>query len=262
MFVGVFLLVFALQLPNIAFDDENAKVRAVFNTEYDTLLESLLLQAQKEIVICMFQFNQDEKDAASFTNKIVELLKEKAKKGTKIRIILEGGEDFLGPGFSSEHKRVSDALRVRNIEIKFDPKNKTTHAKFVVIDCKYILVGSTNWTTHGLQRNNESNVLIESEEVAKRFLSYFDSLWNKSGQTILSYSDKTIQIFYGTVRSVDRKISKKGRPYTIIYLTNGTRVFIRGHHDVFPGNRVEIEGRITTFRGKEQIEAYKIQVVK
>ncbi|MGB9823619.1 MAG: phospholipase D-like domain-containing protein [Candidatus Hydrothermia bacterium] len=257
-------LIFTLLLvtPSISYDDSTAKVLTVFNTEYYPTLENLISSAQKEILICMFQFTFYEDKKESYSNKIVSLLLNKAEKGVKVRIILEGGENFLGRDFRASQREVANKLRHKNINVKFDKNNQTTHAKFVVIDDRWVLLGSTNWTYYGLQENNESNVLIESEKIARRFRRYFETLWEKSGVAGTSYLDREIGFYTGVVKSVEKKISKKGNPYTIIYLSSGTRVFIRGHYNVFPGQRIKIEGRITSFRGKEQIEAFRIELLK
>jgi phosphatidylserine/phosphatidylglycerophosphate/cardiolipin synthase-like enzyme len=246
----------------LSYDDSTARVLAVFNTEYYPTLENLISSAQKEILICMFQFTFYEDKKESYSNKIVNLLLNKAEKGVKVRIILEGGENFLGRGFGTSQRAVANRLRHKNIHVKFDKTNQTTHAKFIVIDDRWVLLGSTNWTYYGLQENNESNVLVESGKMAKRFRLYFETLWEKSGNAGTSYLDREIGFYTGVVKSVDKKISKKGNPYTIIYLSSGTRVFIRGHYNVLPGQRVKIEGRITSFRGKEQIEAFRIEILK
>ncbi|MEO0246405.1 MAG: phospholipase D-like domain-containing protein [candidate division WOR-3 bacterium] len=256
------LLLFILVTPVVQFDDSLAKVKTIFNEEYYETLESLLLGAKKEILIGMFQFTFYEDKRESYSNKLVDLLLDKAKQGVKIRIILEGGENFLGRSFRESHQKLARILNHKNIQIKFDKKGMTTHAKFVVVDDAKVILGSTNWTYYGLHENNESNVLIESERIAKKFKNYFDSLWQTADTKGVSYFDREIKVFRGQVATVEKKMSKKGNPYTIIYLTNGVRVYIRGHVSVKQRDIIKIEGKETTFRGKRQIEAYKVEILK
>uniref|UniRef100_A0A7V3KMA7 phospholipase D n=1 Tax=candidate division WOR-3 bacterium TaxID=2052148 RepID=A0A7V3KMA7_UNCW3 len=252
----------ALQPNSITnFTDESSKVKAIFDSSYCDVVSNLIDNAQKEILIGMFQFSYYADKPESFSNKLLSKLIEKSKKGVKIKIILEGGEPFLGKGFYESVNEIIRLLKQANIEVKTDKRNKTTHAKFIVVDSRYILLGSTNWTYFGLQANNESNVLIESEALAKEFKKYFEKLWKESEEKAPSYFETEKSYFAGVIRSVERKVSKKGRPYTIIYLKDGTKIFITGHYDLLPGMRIKVEGKKTTFRGKEEIKAYRIEVL-
>ncbi len=241
-----------------------AKLKPVFNENYFPTAENLIINAKKEIFLCMFQFSYYKDKPESYSNKLAEKLIEKAKQGVKIKILLESGEPFLGNDFYNSVQEISKILKHKNIEIKYDPRRKTTHAKFLVVDSKFVLLGSTNWTYYGLQENNESNVLIESQEVAETFKEYFNNLWNQGSKSseAPSFRDKEIINKTGIAKVVEKKISKKGNPYTIIYLEDGMRVYIRGHQNIPQGAMIKIEGKLTTFRGKEQIEAYRVEVLK
>ncbi|HOK22739.1 MAG: phospholipase D-like domain-containing protein [Candidatus Hydrothermia bacterium] len=241
--------------------DENAKVKPLFNASYYESVKTLIEQSKKEIIICMFQFSYYPDYPASYSNDLAHILRKKAEGGVRIKILMEGGENYLGSNFSESLRRISKQLSHRNIEIKFDNRDKTTHAKFVIIDSKFVLVGSTNWTHYGLSENNESNVLIESKKVSKEFKSYFNTLWSKATYRNPTYFDTDKTVFIGVAKTVEKKISQRGRPYTIIYLEDGMRVYIKGHHNFTPGMKLKIEGKITKFRGKEQIDAYRIEKI-
>jgi len=82
-------------------------------------------------------------------------------------------------------EREIDSFRSRfdqkgiGIEIKHDSEEVTTHSKLVIIDGKTVILGSTNWSYYGLEKNHEANVLIRSKEIADYFEKYFDELWIK-----------------------------------------------------------------------------------
>jgi phosphatidylserine/phosphatidylglycerophosphate/cardiolipin synthase-like enzyme len=60
------------------------------------------------------------------------------------------------------------------VNVIYDALTKTTHAKWMVADGEYTLLGSTNWTYYALTSNNEASVLIRSKEVAKELVDYFN----------------------------------------------------------------------------------------
>ena len=57
-----------------------------------------------------------------------------------------------------------------------DAPDRTTHAKLVVIDRRYLFVGSHNLTQSALKYNHEVSVRIDSPPLAEEALAYLKSL--------------------------------------------------------------------------------------
>ncbi len=51
------------------------------------------------------------------------------------------------------------------------------HHKFAVIDRKYVLNGSFNWTRQAVTGNNENVLITSDKEMLKGFRSEFEKLW-------------------------------------------------------------------------------------
>lgn len=60
--------------------------------------------------------------------------------------------------------------------MRFDSLRKTTHTKVVVIDGRYVYLGSHNLTHSALTRNNELSVLLDSPETAREITGYLGQL--------------------------------------------------------------------------------------
>ena len=59
------------------------------------------------------------------------------------------------------------------------------HHKFAVIDGRWVITGSYNWTTSAQTRNEENLLLIESPELAQAFEGEFQKLWtHKKSQAL------------------------------------------------------------------------------
>jgi cardiolipin synthase len=52
----------------------------------------------------------------------------------------------------------------------------------VVIDQRYLLLGSHNFTHSALRHNNEASVLIESPKLARQALAYLQRIGERSAQ--------------------------------------------------------------------------------
>jgi len=80
-----------------------------------------------------------------------------------------------------EYSKTNNAfnlLKDRGINIIYDSRSVTTHSKLVIIDGRIVILGSTNFSYYGLEKNNEANVLIESEKISEQYEAYFNDLWN------------------------------------------------------------------------------------
>ncbi len=51
------------------------------------------------------------------------------------------------------------------------------HDKFLIVDRKYVLTGSFNWTTNATQKNDENFVVLDDE--ASKFDLEFERLWGQ-----------------------------------------------------------------------------------
>jgi phosphatidylserine/phosphatidylglycerophosphate/cardiolipin synthase-like enzyme len=60
--------------------------------------------------------------------------------------------------------------------VSFDSPTVVTHAKVVVVDGRYVYLGSHNLTQSALRHNNELSVRIDSPELAAEVAAYLGKL--------------------------------------------------------------------------------------
>ena len=134
--------------------------------------------ARKSIHVVMFEMRYYSQYPDSHANQFLEDLVAAKKRGVDVKVILEGGESYMGDDFTEKQERAKEYLEKNGVEVKLDHKNKTTHAKLIIVDGEVVILGSTNWSHYGIDKNHEANVLINSKELAKDFEEYFKRLWN------------------------------------------------------------------------------------
>ncbi len=152
-------------------------------------LQQRLAQAQKSVLLAGYMFD-DKKllqplyEAMAARNLDVTLVLDvKAKTGTprEQRIdeqVAKFYED-VWPG-----KDLRPRLYVDPRTAAFNPDRKTSergyyvsmHAKAVVVDAEYVIVGSANFTSRGTNRNIETGVLLRDREFAKKLLRQWEVL--------------------------------------------------------------------------------------
>lgn len=100
-----------------------------------------------------------------------ELIKAKHR-GVDVKIII----DALNASIKhSKHKE----LRQGGIQVKTENYAGKMHSKSLIVDDKYTVIGSMNFSNSGENRNDENLVVIKNTEVAKFYKNFFLYQWNR-----------------------------------------------------------------------------------
>ncbi|MBI3304063.1 MAG: phospholipase [Deltaproteobacteria bacterium] len=160
----------ALLLPLVVIGcTDGPKVTLLTNEEYFNALIPYLTGAKQEIAVSMFLFSPGEQET-NRAHQVQAALIDAAKRGVQVQVFLDRSE---GQDFSTEANRsVAKELRRHGIKVRLDSPARTTHTKLVVIDQRYVFLGSHNFTHSALRHNNEASVLLDSPQIAKQVLSY------------------------------------------------------------------------------------------
>lgn len=142
-------------------------VRPVVNREYLPAVLELIEAATNSIDIVQLEMHDDRAVQA-----IEAALAAAVKRGVKVRSLLDDGVDFNAAAVAR--------LLVLGAEAKLDTPAKMTHSKLVVVDGRFVLLGSTNWTGNSMGNNNETNVRLDDPVLAAYFTRYFAALWADS----------------------------------------------------------------------------------
>lgn len=139
-------------------------VEAVFNRDYSPVLMNLIDRAKESIRIGQMCFYVDQKTGKRILDRLIQA----RKRGVEITVFLEGDEGAI----AKRNQSTKIELERYGIKVFFDSKNKVVHAKFVVVDDRLILAGSTNMTDTSMNSNNESNILVSSTALGTALSEY------------------------------------------------------------------------------------------
>jgi phosphatidylserine/phosphatidylglycerophosphate/cardiolipin synthase-like enzyme len=100
---------------------------------------------------------------------VINLLREKIKEGLNVEIAMEAGNvTFSVIG-----------LKKLGAKLYLDDNDRAlTHDKFIIIDGKKVITGSTNFTPNGFEYNCNNSLFIRSKSVAEDFEREFDNFRN------------------------------------------------------------------------------------
>ncbi len=103
---------------------------------------------------------------------MTEALINAKKRGVDVRLIV----DALNA--SAKHSK-HNLLRNGGISIKTENYAGKMHSKSVIVDDKYVIIGSMNFSNSGENKNDENLVVIRSSEMAKFYKKNFLYQWDK-----------------------------------------------------------------------------------
>jgi phosphatidylserine/phosphatidylglycerophosphate/cardiolipin synthase-like enzyme len=174
LFAVLVLLLLSVAGPALSADVPPAGATLLINREYRDALLAGIRGANSRIIVSCYLF-KITKFPDNQPRQIANELIRARQRGVNVTVILEQSRnesDFL-----NRENRATAALLSRNgIETRFDSLRKTSHAKVVVIDDRYVFLGSHNLTHSALTRNNELSVRINSPEMARKITSYLGQL--------------------------------------------------------------------------------------
>jgi len=158
--------------PSIGLPAED--IQLVTDAQYFQVAKKMIQEAKGSIRVMMFEMGYYEKYPNTPTNLLIRELIEARKRGAKVEVILEVREG--NDRATERNRKTGKILSDGGVEVIYDPLFKTMHAKLMVVDGESVLLGSTNWTFYALTNNNEVSVLIQSKELAKALIDYFNQV--------------------------------------------------------------------------------------
>jgi len=141
--------------------------------KYDFYDYSIVLSPNYSRIKIQKLINSSEKNIKIYIpylkdKEILELIKNKAKSWVKIKIIMA---DF---GYKSFIENNLDYRKYKNLEVKEISKKVKMHSKAVLVDNKFLFIGSINFSKPSLDKNREMWILLKNKEIIKEFNKLFD----------------------------------------------------------------------------------------
>ncbi|HRR95243.1 MAG TPA: phospholipase D-like domain-containing protein [Candidatus Ratteibacteria bacterium] len=166
------------------------KITPINNREYFPSVLNKIKNAKKSIYIIMYLASYYSEYPESPSNQIINALINKKKENIKIEIILEQSDSKYDEHLKTENLKTGSILAKNGITVYFDSPEIKTHSKLLIIDEKYVIIGSTNWSYSALEKNNETSVIIESPKCAEYYIGYFEKIKKQCPTKILPNSPK------------------------------------------------------------------------
>lgn len=144
----------------------DAKITPLFSPKDKAITSNiipLINNAKHYIYIPAFIITHDE-----FSNALIRA----HKRNVRIKIIVDATN-------SHNPRSKVKTLRQAGIPVKIENYAGKMHSKTILIDDKYLIAGSMNFSNSGENKNDENCLIIESERFTRYYREFFEYLWNK-----------------------------------------------------------------------------------
>jgi phosphatidylserine/phosphatidylglycerophosphate/cardiolipin synthase-like enzyme len=125
----------------------------------DELIASDLRQAERQVDIAAFDLDAEP---------IVDALITLAERGLIVRVVTDS-DNAGSPGINR--------LRRHGISVVEDKRSALMHDKFIIIDDRYLWMGSLNYTSNGAYCNNNNLVRFDSPQLAANYVAEMDEMY-------------------------------------------------------------------------------------
>jgi phosphatidylserine/phosphatidylglycerophosphate/cardiolipin synthase-like enzyme len=162
----------------------NSKASLVAGDQYQQIIQSLCMRANRRIYVSMFLIElipmDADSDASSQTPhtilELMETLKDACLRGIDVRVLIGGAENNAYLQDEAEAalthcQRIKIPCRLVSLH-----SNKSCHKKVVVVD-DMVVTGSHNWSHGAFTGQIQHSVFIEDPRLASYFASGIAKQW-------------------------------------------------------------------------------------
>jgi len=175
--LAVFILTLTVTGRGFCFSGEvyPAKVSDISDREYEKAVIELIDNAKESVVMGMY-YVSTQLEANNPVKMLLNDLVEAEARGVEVRIYLNtkfpdvSYEDIVG---DDEFRRLEEA----GCEVYFIPKGRRMHDKVIIVDKRYVVEGSMNWSIVAFKNNFESATLIDSPGLAEEKIARLENIY-------------------------------------------------------------------------------------
>ncbi len=175
MFSGKFHTLKEKHNASNVFKSGDSTIKVYFSPQDKTAknaLVPLIENAQKYIYLPVFVITHKD---------MTEALIKAKNRGVDVKIILDATA-------TRTNHSTHTVIRSAGIPLKTENYAGKIHNKSMIIDDKYVVTGSMNFSNSGENRNDENCMIIENTDLAKFYRGWFEFIWKKIPDKFLKYS--------------------------------------------------------------------------
>ena len=153
-------------------------MQILIGSNYKDTIIPLLDHARTGIDIAMYHWGFYSVVSKSEVQKINYAIKSAIHRGVPVRCLLHCGSP--SDGLFRKNSDTANRLRSWGANVKFYKRSLTMHAKFVLIDRNFAIIGSHNYSRQSMKSNIEVSVMVDGSGNIRPLQEYFNLLWRQT----------------------------------------------------------------------------------
>ena len=121
-----------------------------------------LESSQFKLDVCVFTITSQD---------LADILIKKHKEGVIVRIVTDCEKMDLNCSQIEQ-------MRANGIQVRHDKTSYFMHHKFALVDDKFLVNGSFNWTKQAITGNQENVIISTEKDLITPYKKHFEKLWN------------------------------------------------------------------------------------
>jgi hypothetical protein len=151
------------------------KVGVLSGYNYYLQLQEMIADADNSVLVVMFHAALPDEDHP--TKQVLTALVAAKARGLDVRVILDRDRDTDPYKSTVINTAALTFLNDQGVQCRFDSPERLLHSKLVILDGRWSLVGSHNWSAGSYFQFDDLTLAIHSEEVANRYQQRFEAAW-------------------------------------------------------------------------------------
>jgi len=137
--------------------------RIIIGKEYPRVVGEFVRNAKKSIKILIYDWRWYKGEVGTKIQKFNREIINATKRGVKVEALVN-------------IEVIKSQLRGSKIKIKKVDTKKTMHAKMLIVDDRFLILGSHNLTKNAFEINHEVSVVIDDSLAVSRCVEFFNNL--------------------------------------------------------------------------------------
>lgn len=151
------------------------KVGVLSGFDYYVRLQELIADADTSVLVLMFHAALPDEDHP--TKQLLTALVAAKARGLDVRVILDRDRDTDPYKSTVINTAALTFLNEQSVPCRFDSPERLLHTKLVILDGRWSLVGSHNWSAGSYFQFDDLTLAVHSEEVAQHYKQRFETAW-------------------------------------------------------------------------------------
>ena len=152
--------------------------KLLIDEKYMKAVMELIKAAKKEVLVVAYMISLPRLEREGKAKMLCDELVNARKRGCECKVIL----NYTSPPNRAveDNKEAAKWMGLNGVEFKYVARNRTVHAKMIIIDGVTLVIGSHNWSQRALERNAEASIEVSENQVVEEAREWFLRIWEEA----------------------------------------------------------------------------------